>query len=278
MLILTLGTRVTKCTEALHNKAFILTKDSGCEVFAKLPNPNTGPARLTIASEIATRKLVGFLIPLCYIQTNSTLQLSDVLNVPVPRVLAWSFDSASSPIRAEYILEERFGSVWNQWPRKSKLQLITQVVDIQNTSTGVTFDMHGCIYLKGDLRALGEDPSGYTRALGRNEIAYIKSYAITRMNYYRSLNTQEFPEDGLGLLVQYMKVAPYLIPQSTNEAVSNETASNNVLIHPDLHLDNIFANHSCRSLLTGSILSQVHHVRSISPMRMLIFIPRRRRI
>ncbi|KAF7528508.1 hypothetical protein PCG10_000352 [Penicillium crustosum] len=232
-------TRVTKCTEALHNKAFILTKDSGCEVFAKLPNPNTGPARLTIASEIATRKL-----------------LSDVLNVPVPRVLAWSFDSASSPIRAEYILEERFGSVWNQWPRKSKLQLITQVVDIQNTSTGVTFDMHGCIYLKGDLRALGEDPSGYTRALGRNEIAYIKSYAITRMNYYRSLNTQEFPEDGLGLLVQYMKVAPYLIPQSTNEAVSNETASNNVLIHPDLHLDNIFANHSCRSLLTGSILSQ----------------------
>ncbi|KAJ5418981.1 Aminoglycoside phosphotransferase [Penicillium crustosum] len=120
--------------------------DNGCEVFAKLPNPNTRPARLTIASEIATRKL-----------------LSDVLNVPVPRVLAWSFDSASSPIRAEYILEEkapgvRFGSVWNQWPRKSKLQLITQVVDIQNTSTGVTFDMHGCIYLKDDLRALGEEP------------------------------------------------------------------------------------------------------------------------
>lgn len=163
MLILTLGTRVTKCTEDLHNKAFILTMDNGCEVFAKLPNPNTRPARLTIASEIATRKLVGFLIPLCYIQSNSTLQLSDVLNVPVPRVLAWSFDSASSPIRAEYILEEkapgvRFGSVWNQWPRKSKLQLITQVVDIQNTSTGVTFDMHGCIYLKDDLRALGEEP------------------------------------------------------------------------------------------------------------------------
>lgn len=57
MLILTLGTRVTKCTEGLHNKAFILTTDNGCEVFAKLPNPNAGPARLTIASEITARKL-----------------------------------------------------------------------------------------------------------------------------------------------------------------------------------------------------------------------------
>lgn len=137
--------------------------DNGCEVFAKLPNPNAGPARLTIASEIATRKLVRFLIPLFYIQSNSTLQLSDVLRIPVPRVLAWSFDSASSPVGAEYIIEEkapgvRLGSVWNQWPRKSKLQLIAQVIDIQNTLTGVTFDMHGCIYFKDDLRALGEEP------------------------------------------------------------------------------------------------------------------------
>ncbi|CAI7624832.1 unnamed protein product [Penicillium palitans] len=138
--------RVTKCTEGLHNKAFILTMDNGCEVFAKLPNPNAGPARLTIASEIATRKL-----------------LSDVLRIPVPRVLAWSFDSASSPVGAEYIIEEkapgvRLGSVWNQWPRKSKLQLIAQVIDIQNTLTGVTFDMHGCIYFKDDLRAVARSP------------------------------------------------------------------------------------------------------------------------
>ncbi|KAJ5181909.1 hypothetical protein N7449_012056, partial [Penicillium cf. viridicatum] len=60
------------------------------------------PDRLTIASEIATRKL-----------------LSDVLNFPVPRVLAWSFDSASSPVGTEYVIEEkspsvRLGSVWNQ--------------------------------------------------------------------------------------------------------------------------------------------------------------------
>ncbi|KAJ5511951.1 Aminoglycoside phosphotransferase [Penicillium expansum] len=260
-------TRITKCAEGLHNKAFILTMDNGCEVLAKLPNPNAGPARFTVASEIATRKL-----------------LSDVLSVPVPRVLAWSFDAASSPVGAEYIIEEkapgvRLGSVWNQWPRNSKLQLIIQVIDIQNTLTSVAFDMHGCIYFKDDLRSLGEepkeskilstttsipdmfaigplttgelwsgvrsgmnldrgpwkDPSDYTRALGHNEIAHIKSHTVPRMNYYRSLKTEENPEDGLALLTKYMKVASYLIPRSPNGA-----ASNNVLMHPDLHLDNIF--------------------------------------
>ncbi|KOS39972.1 hypothetical protein ACN38_g9170 [Penicillium nordicum] len=247
--------------------------DNGCEVFAKLPNPNAGAARFTIASEVATRKL------------------AKVLKAPVPRVLAGSFDAASNHVGAEYIIEEkapgvRLGSVWKHWPRNAKLQLITQLIDIQNTLASVTFDMHGCIYFKDDLRALGEepeeaniqsatasipgifaigplttgelwngvrsgmnldrgpwnDPSDYTLALGHNEIAYIRSYAIARMYYYRSLNTQEHPEDGLALLTQYMKVARYLIPRSTNGAVSNEAVSKNVLTHPDLHLDDIFVD------------------------------------
>lgn len=96
---------------------------------------------------------------------------------------------------------------------------------------------------------IGKHPSDYTRALGRNEIAYIKSHAIPRMNYYRSLKTQEHPDDGLDILAKYMKVAPYLIPQSTNEA-----ASNDVLMHPDLHLDNIFVDPEIKShvLWTGN--------------------------
>lgn len=52
------GTRVLKCSEGLHNKAFILTMDNGTEVFAKLPNPNAGPTQYTTASEVATHGLV----------------------------------------------------------------------------------------------------------------------------------------------------------------------------------------------------------------------------
>lgn len=54
-----IGIKVTKCSEGLHNKAFDLLMDNGSEVFAKLPNPNAGPTRLAIASEVATRELIG---------------------------------------------------------------------------------------------------------------------------------------------------------------------------------------------------------------------------
>jgi hypothetical protein len=53
-----IGSKVLKCIEGLHNKAFILTMDNGAEVFAKLPNPNAGPSHYTTASEVATRRMV----------------------------------------------------------------------------------------------------------------------------------------------------------------------------------------------------------------------------
>ena len=53
-----LGTRVLKCREGLNNKAYLLRMDNGLEVFAKLPNPISGPAYYTTASEVATREFV----------------------------------------------------------------------------------------------------------------------------------------------------------------------------------------------------------------------------
>ncbi|PIG82196.1 hypothetical protein AARAC_000158 [Aspergillus arachidicola] len=253
-------TRVLKCLEGLHNKAFILTMDNGVEVFAKLSNPNAGPARYTTASE-----------------------LREVFKVPVPRVLAWSTDATNNSVGAEYIIQEkvqgvRHGSRWNQWPRKAKLDLIKQVVDMENKLITIAFPWHGCIYYKDDLRSLTGDakpltvdsvapealerfaigpltsaelwtgarkdmaldrrnPIQYTQALGKNEIGWIKSHAKSRMNYYRSMEDQEHPEDGLALLTQYMDAASYLIPSS-----DDEVASSNVLWHPDLHLDNVYVD------------------------------------
>lgn len=83
----------------------------------------------------------------------------------------------------------------------------------------------------------GRDPCEYAKALGRNEMTWIKSHASPRMNYYRSCQEHELPDDGLALLTQYMDVASYLVPSSTDEA-----ATSNVLWHPDLHLDNVFVD------------------------------------
>ena len=83
----------------------------------------------------------------------------------------------------------------------------------------------------------GQDPSAYAKALGRNEMTCSKLHASPRMNCHRSCQEYELPDDGLALLTQYMDVASYLIPSSTDEA-----ATSNVLWHPDLHLDNVFVD------------------------------------
>lgn len=81
---------------------------------------------------------------------------------------------------------------------------------------------------------IGNDPREYAQALGRNEMALIKSHAAPRMNYYRSSQEKELPEDGIALLKNYINVAPHLAPE--------ESVNTNVLWHPDLHLDNIFVD------------------------------------
>lgn len=89
-------------------------------------------------------------------------------------------------VEAEFIIEEkapgvRIGSVWNQWPRELKLQLISQVVELENTLTTITFDRHGCSYFKDDLRSLiGEVKEIYASpvasgALKRNSIGPLTS-------------------------------------------------------------------------------------------------------
>lgn len=97
-------------------------------------------------------------------------QLRDVFKIPVPRILAWSFDAADSPVEAEYIIAEKapgikLGSVWSQWTREAKLSLIRQVVDMENTLTTISFPRHGCIYFKDDLQLLaGEAENIYVES------------------------------------------------------------------------------------------------------------------
>ncbi|KAJ5380208.1 uncharacterized protein N7496_002636 [Penicillium cataractarum] len=168
------GPRITKCVEGLHNKAFILKMDNGPEAFAKLPNPNARPARFSVASEVATREL-----------------LRDVFKIPVPRVLSWSSNAGNNPVEAEDIIKEkatgvRLGSVWNQWPRDIKLQLITQVVAIENELTNINFDKHGCIYFKQDLRTLiGEAEDIHTQTAGSNVLERFSIRPLTTNELWR---------------------------------------------------------------------------------------------
>lgn len=94
-----------------------------------------------------------------------------------------------------------------------------------------------------NLLGKGTDLRGYAVALGDNEMLWIKSHAVPRMNYYRSSQSKELPQDGLSLLQKYINVAPYLVPPPTAES-----GYSNVLWHPDLHLDNIFVDTHTRQI------------------------------
>ena len=82
--------------------------------------------------------------------------------MPVPKILAWSSDSGN-PVGAEYILEEKaqgqqLGSIWPQMSKKSRLDIISQVVELENRLASLTFSHHGCIYFRDTIRGEGFQP------------------------------------------------------------------------------------------------------------------------
>ncbi|PWY66750.1 phosphotransferase enzyme family protein [Aspergillus heteromorphus CBS 117.55] len=132
-------TQVLKISEGQYNKVFQLTMDDGREIIAKLPNPNAGRPHFTTASEVATMDF-----------------LRNVLNLPVPRVYAWSSRASQNPVGAEYILMEKqagvvLTDVWDVIKGKQKVQILDQIVDIERRLAATTFSKFGSLYYKDDL-------------------------------------------------------------------------------------------------------------------------------
>ncbi|KAH6723476.1 kinase-like domain-containing protein [Leptodontidium sp. MPI-SDFR-AT-0119] len=134
-------TEVLKCKEGMNNRAYLFKMDNDSVVFAKLPNSIAGPPFYTTASEVATRTF-----------------LAEVLDIPTPRILAWSAQKAN-PVGAEYILEERasgqpLGALWQDWnklPLVNRFGIIRQLVNMERKLAETTFQHCGSIYFKEDF-------------------------------------------------------------------------------------------------------------------------------
>jgi hypothetical protein len=118
---------IEKIGEGNYNKAFRLNMEDGQKVIAKVPNPNAGPRMLTTASEVATMEFAR-----------------TVLDIPVPKVLAWSATD-QNPVQAEYIImEEARGSqlheVWQDLPLRAKSDIIRKFVDVERKLLSVSFN------------------------------------------------------------------------------------------------------------------------------------------
>lgn len=118
-----------KIGEGNYNKAYRLEMENGQKVIAKVPHPNAGPQVLTTSSEVATMEFAR-----------------TVLDIPVPKVLAWSATD-QNPVRAEYIImEEARGSqlheVWQDLSLRTKSEIIREFVDVERKLLSVSFNKY----------------------------------------------------------------------------------------------------------------------------------------
>ncbi|KAF2127779.1 hypothetical protein P153DRAFT_55435 [Dothidotthia symphoricarpi CBS 119687] len=131
---------IEKIGEGNYNKAYRLEMEDGQKVIAKVPHPNAGPPVLTTTSEVATMEFAR-----------------TILDIPVPKVLAWSATDQSS-VQAEYIImEEARGSllheVWRDLSLRTKSDIIREFVDIERKLLSVSFDRYGSACSNGEFAA-----------------------------------------------------------------------------------------------------------------------------
>lgn len=129
-----------KIGEGNYNKAYRLEMDNGQTVIAKLPHPNAGPQKLTTSSEVATMEFTR-----------------TVLNIPVPKVLAWNA-SNQNPVQSEFIIMEeargsRLHEVWQDLPIRLKTNIIREFVEVERKLLSVSFNKYDPACANARLRA-----------------------------------------------------------------------------------------------------------------------------
>ncbi|KAE8153098.1 phosphotransferase enzyme family protein [Aspergillus avenaceus] len=247
--------KITKLPEGSYNKAFLLTMDNDVQVIAKIPNPYI-PQKFITASEVATLDF-----------------LRNELSIPVPRVFAWS-SKKDQPVGVEYIIMEKAAGkeLSKSWPTmdiSDKVDIVSQLANIQATIAAVDFGCYGSLFYKEDIegglkipgitdqfrigpscdirfweeerkfmsafRGPWSSSGAYAIDIARREKEWITRFANPRhpADPLRQSDSQESPDCHIKLLDRYLEVVPHLIPSYPGQ-------NRSVLWHSDLHFGNIF--------------------------------------
>ncbi|RAK99333.1 phosphotransferase enzyme family protein [Aspergillus ibericus CBS 121593] len=273
--------RMNKIPEGLFNKVFSLQMENGKEILVRIPNPNAGHPHYIVASEVAT---------LDFLRT--------VLEIPVPRVLSWSSSSQPNPVGAEYIVMERvegrqLSEVWDDMSEAQRFGLVKSIVAIERKLVKAKFALHGSLYYRDTFpkgrrvaaveradqegqsrfvlgpttqRSFWDDEKGaldidrgpwetveeYLSAVTNREIALIRNTRSRSSNdtvpFGKTLQRRDVH---IQLLEQFLTVLPHILPP--------EEVLSPVLLHPDLHSNNIFVDSSDPSKISSIIDWQAVH-------------------
>ncbi|KAG9035568.1 Phosphotransferase enzyme [Tulasnella sp. JGI-2019a] len=137
-----------KVAEGAFAKIFLLTFDNSKSLIARIPSTRGGPPHFTTASEVATMEYAR-----------------EILEIPVPKVLAWSSRASSTAVAAEFILMELVEGVTVdqrtetlEVPTEAKA-LMEDVVDLHSKFLQAPLSQIGSIYYKEDVpEALRDRP------------------------------------------------------------------------------------------------------------------------
>ncbi|KAL5047303.1 hypothetical protein BDW71DRAFT_196760 [Aspergillus fruticulosus] len=133
-------TRVEKFPDGMFNKTFLFTMHDGTQVVGKVPNPNTGQAHYTTASEVATMDFAR-----------------NELLTPVPKVLAWSSKAQDNSVGAEYIIMEKvagvqLSKVWPTMDIKERFEFVKTISGHQKSWMSKSFTQYGSLYYSSDMK------------------------------------------------------------------------------------------------------------------------------
>ena len=142
---------MVKLAEGGFNKVFRLSMDNGAVVIARIPTPIVGPASRVLASEVATMDFVSIGVNLQeseQARLTCTAKVRNVLDIPVPKVIAWDGETANAA-GCEFILMEEakgkpLGAIWPGMELDEKFKIVEEVVAVQKKLQSVTFSRSGC--------------------------------------------------------------------------------------------------------------------------------------
>ncbi|RDB22280.1 Altered inheritance of mitochondria protein 9, mitochondrial [Hypsizygus marmoreus] len=253
-----------KLDEGLFNRVFVLRLDNDEELIARIPFHLAGPKHFTTASEVATMD---------YALTE--------LQLPVPRVRAWSSHAERTLVGTEYIIYDKVPGVELQkrwWDPDVKgtlaMDLITTIVAFERVFIDKRFSQIGSLYFKEDLPLSLQTSSLYAveaptpnserfrigpslnREFWRGERAalnvdrgpwsdaHLYARALSACERAWLTHSDTHPsEEHLFLLDDFDKLVPFLIP----------SVPAFILWHPDMHEANIIATESDPCKITGII-------------------------
>ena len=84
-------------------------------------------------------------------------RVRNVLNVPVPKVLAWCSRAHEGPVGAEYIIMEEvpgveLEQVWPNMSIRDRFAVVKSIAGFQKAWTSIAFTKYGSLYFSRDLK------------------------------------------------------------------------------------------------------------------------------